>query len=314
MTADFQSALHPAGPQSDQIALVWWILLAVSTAVMVGVPGMLAAAIRRRRVSNGQSSERRLARAVGLAVGITSVVLAGLFAASLAVGKRINSYRDPNGLKIAVTGNQWWWEVRYRTTSPNEGFTTANEIHLPVGRGAHIELRSNDVIHSFWVPNLHGKMDAIPGRVNTVWLKADRPGEFRGQCAEFCGLQHAHMALWVVVEPPDAFEHWRRGQIEPSHEPAPGSDEERGREAFLSLPCGLCHAVRGTAAFGQVAPDLTHLATRRAVAAGALPNTRGHLGGWIVDSQRIKPGNRMPPMAVPAASLPVLLTYLESLK
>jgi cytochrome c oxidase subunit 2 len=172
---------------------------------------------------------------------------------------------------------------------------------------------STDVIHSFWVPNLHGKVDLIPTHENTVWIRADRAGTFRGQCAEFCGLQHANMGLVVVAEPPAAFEAWRRAQVAPAR-PPDTPEKASGEALFTSLPCALCHTIRGTPAGGRTGPDLTHLATRRTIAAGTLPNTRGHLAAWIVDPQGVKPGNAMPQNLMAAADLLALVDYLGSLQ
>ncbi len=172
---------------------------------------------------------------------------------------------------------------------------------------------SNDVIHSFWVPNLHGKRDLIPSRVSTEWIEADRPGRFRGQCAEFCGTQHAHMALWVIAEPPAQFEAWMGRQLQPAVEPT-SPDLEHGRQVFLNNACVFCHHIGGTTAAGQVAPDLTHLASRLTIAAGTLPNTKGNLAGWIADPQQIKPGNHMATLGLPAGDLQPLVDYLESLE
>jgi len=173
--------------------------------------------------------------------------------------------------------------------------------------------RSGDVIHSFWVPNLSGKIDLIPTHRNTIWIRADKPGTYRGQCAEFCGLQHAHMALQVVAEPPAQFEAWRRAQLEPARTPDT-PERQRGQQVFTGLPCALCHTIRGTSAGGRTAPDLTHLATRRTIAAGVLPNTRGHLAGWILDAQGVKPGAAMPPNVIPPDDLQSLLDYLGNLE
>jgi cytochrome c oxidase subunit II len=190
---------------------------------------------------------------------------------------------------------------------------TANEIHIPVGRPIMIRGMSNDVIHSFWIPNLNGKRDFIPSRVTTEWIQADHPGVFRGQCAEFCGLQHAHMALWVIAEPEAQFNAWMNRQLQAA---APPSDpvKQHGQQIFLDHACVYCHAIRGTTAGGQVAPDLTHFASRRSIAAGTLPNTIGNLGGWILDPQSIKPGNHMATIAVNSDDLQPLLEYIESLK
>jgi cytochrome c oxidase subunit 2 len=212
-----------------------------------------------------------------------------------------------------VTGHQWWWDVRYDAHVPAHRVRTANEIHIPVGQPILLKLRTSDVIHSFWVPSLHGKRDLIPGQTNTLWLQADRPGTYRGQCAEFCGHQHAHMGLLVVAEPPERFAGWQERQRQPAAEPADAL-ARRGREVFVAGPCALCHAVRGTEAAAEVAPDLTHLGSRLTIAAATLANTPGHLAGWIVDPQRLKPGSHMPPMSLAADDLQALLAYLGSLR
>ncbi len=176
-----------------------------------------------------------------------------------------------------------------------------------------LKTTSHDVIHSFWIPNLHGKIDSIPNHVNTVWLRADHAGTFRGQCAEFCGLQHAHMGVTVAAEPAEKFYAWMNDQRQPARTPA-SMQEQRGLEVFLASLCVLCHTIRGTTAGGQVAPDLTHIGSRMTIAAGTLTNTPGNLGGWSTDSQQIKPGNNMPPMNLPPEQVQPLINYLESLK
>jgi cytochrome c oxidase subunit 2 len=189
----------------------------------------------------------------------------------------------------------------------------ANEIHVPVGERVTLELESADVIHSFWAPNLHGKTDLIPGQVNRTTLRVDKEGAYRGQCAEYCGTQHAHMAFWVVAEPKEKFEAWLAAQRKPAPEPADAT-LAKGREVFLAAPCAMCHAIQGTPAHASVAPDLTHVATRRTLGAGTIPNTTGHLAGWVVDSHGIKPGNQMPPNPMDSDDLQALLAYLGSLK
>jgi cytochrome c oxidase subunit 2 len=221
--------------------------------------------------------------------------------------------RTKSAMVIELTGNQWWWQVRYDNPDPRRIVTTANEIHIPVGRPVEIMGRSNDVIHSFWAPNLQGKRDLIPSRVTTIWIEADHPGTFRGQCAEFCGLQHAHMILWVIAEPEDKFDAWLNAQLRPSVSPT-DAVKQRGQQVFLNHECIFCHSIRGTTAAGQVAPDLTHFGSRRGIAANTLPNTLGNLGGWIVDPQRIKPGTQMATVPIAPQDLQPLIEYLESLK
>jgi len=214
---------------------------------------------------------------------------------------------------INLIGHQWWWEAEYEAAVPSQRFRTANELHIPVGRPVVFKVTSRDVIHSFWVPNLHGKRDLIPGYTTSIWLQADKPGFYRGQCAEFCGYQHAKMALYVTAESQAEFENWSADQRKEA--PQPTSEEQmRGRDVFLHSTCTQCHTIRGTIAGAVLGPDLTHLATRGTIAAGTLPNQRGHLAGWILDSQSIKPGNRMPPNSIAGDDLQALLTYLESLK
>jgi len=216
-------------------------------------------------------------------------------------------------LTIEVTGKQWWWDVTYADTSPSGRFTTANEIHIPVGQPVLFVLGARDVIHSFWVPNLAGKKDLIPGYTQSMWLQADTAGDYRAQCAEFCGVQHAKMALHVIAESPADYRRWVEAQRAPGRTPT-DSVTERGREVFVTGPCAMCHAVTGTSASARNGPDLTHLASRRTIAAGTLPNTRGALAGWIVDPQQVKPGAHMPPNQLSPPDLDALLTYLQSLK
>jgi cytochrome c oxidase subunit 2 len=212
-------------------------------------------------------------------------------------------------LRIHVTGVQWWWRVFY----PEEQVTTANEIHIPTNRPVELLLDTNDVIHSFWVPRLHGKVDMIPGKTNTLVLQADTPGEYVGECAEFCGTQHARMHLRVIAQSPEEFDAWLQAQSQPAPSPPEGILRE-GQQIFLGSACVYCHAIRGTNASGVIGPDLTHLASRRTLAAGTVPNTRGYLMGWIADPHGIKPGNRMPPTYLDADDLDALVTYLESLE
>ena len=220
---------------------------------------------------------------------------------------------NKNGITIEVTGRQWWWEVRYTDVDASNIFTTANEIHIPVGIPVMFTLHGGDVIHSFWVPNLAGKKDLIPGKVNTIWLQADKPGVYRGQCAEYCGLQHAQMALWVIAEPQEQFNAWRQSQTQTSVPPASDS-QKRGQQVFLTSTCVMCHAINGTPAGSNIGPNLTHIASRNTLAAATMANTRDHLAQWIKDSQTIKPGNKMPQNNLSDADLQSLIDYLQSLK
>jgi cytochrome c oxidase subunit 2 len=217
---------------------------------------------------------------------------------------------DP--LQIRVTGHQWWWEVTYIGDSTSQTFVTANEIHVPVGRPVRVHLTAADVIHSFWIPSLAGKQDLIPGRDNDITFTALRAGVYRGQCAEFCGFQHARMAVLVVAQAPDTFETWRRAQQQVARTPA--DDEQRQGQEVFDKSCASCHTVRGTAATGTLAPDLTHVGGRRTIAAGTLETTRGALAAWISDPQTIKPGNNMPMMPLDAEALNAVSAYVASLK
>jgi cytochrome c oxidase subunit 2 len=320
-----QSALSPAGPQAGRIISLWWMMFYVTGAVFLIVMAfLLAALVRRRRPYGGEAAdvpdirpepagERRMSHAVLAGVGLTVVILFVFLVRSYVTGRALDSLHEQEHLTVSVVGHQWWWEVRYDNSTAAYVLTTANEIHLPVGRPVLFKLTSTDVIHSFWVPNLHGKTDLVPGHENVTWLKAEQEGTYRGQCAEFCGHQHAHMAFTVVVEPYEKFKAWYDAQLKPAPEPQTQA-QTQGRQVFLSSPCVMCHTVRGTDAGASVGPDLTHVASRGTLAAGTLENTRGHLAGWVVDSQRIKPGNRMPPNNLEPADLQALLDYLQSLK
>lgn len=232
----------------------------------------------------------------------------------------------PAAFTVEVVGVQWWWEVRYPDFG---GIVTANEVHIPAGQPIRLLLSTKDVIHSFWVPQVLGKMDMISGKVNETWMQADRPGVYRGQCAEYCGAQHANMALYVVADRPADFQAWLANERRAAASSST-ADVIQGRQVFLSSPCVACHTIRGvsqvrgiggefrfdqnrpfTSVFG---PDLTHFGSRLSIGAGAVPNTRGNLGGWIVDSQTIKPGNRMPPVQLSGEDLQALIAYLESLR
>jgi cytochrome c oxidase subunit 2 len=312
-----QSAVDAAGPQAARIEALWWVFFWVCAAVYAAVLGVLALAIvrgrRRREIPAADVLDRSLRPFVIGATALTVVILFVLLGASVGTGRSLSRLEGQAAVTIRINARQWWWEATYEDGTPSEWFTTANEVHIPVGRPVIVRGTSSDVIHSFWVPNLHGKVDLIPGRNSVRWIQADRQGTYRGQCAEFCGLQHARMALTVVAEPMDRFEAWRRAQRLPARDPSDDA-QRRGRAVFESLTCPMCHTVRGTSAGGRVAPDLTHLKSRLTLAAGTLPNTRGHLAGWILDPQSVKPGNHMPPSGLAADEVQGLLAYLDSLQ
>lgn len=319
-----QSVLNPAGPQAEHIGRLWWFMLITSTVVFMVVLLFLLTALVKKPRSFHQSDEspeeetreskRRRGVVVVAATALTIGILFALMLDSFFVGRGLTAEMDrKQGVNIEVTGHQWWWEVRYQDTDASSIFTTANEIHIPVGVPVTFTLKATDVIHSFWVPNLHGKKDLIPGKVSTIWLQADKAGVYRGQCAEFCGHQHAHMALWIFAEPREQFDAWRQNQIQSAVSPT-NPAEQKGQQVFLSSACVMCHAINGTPAGANVGPNLTHLASRNTIAAATLPNDRDHLAQWVSDSQQIKPGNRMPPNQLVPEDMQALLDYLQSLK
>jgi cytochrome c oxidase subunit II len=318
-----QSSLDPAGVQADRISQLWWLYFWVCLFVYVAVIAVIFLGVARRRERQPEpappltlapaAQERRLTRAVVAGVAVTVLTLFLLLAGDFVTGRELYSLNDPDALVIEVKAHQWWWEVRYHDPTPGNMFSTGNEIHIPVGRAIRFDLQSADVIHSFWVPNLHGKRDIIPGRKTRIFLRADQPGTFWGQCAEYCGYQHATMRFVVVAEPENEFEKWAEAQ----RQPAPGPETEsqkKGLQVFLTRTCVMCHTIQGTPAQGKVGPDLTHLASRPKIASGTLLNTRGHLAGWILDPQKIRPGVHMPLNPLEPDELHALLDYLETLK
>ena len=314
-----QSALHPAGPRAAAVDHLWWFSFIVAAIVYLLTVGTLlwAMARARRRERNAEAlpadAHDRMKRSVTLALTATVVILLVFLGYDLSIARTRDPVPAQHPLTVEVTGHQWWWQVNYADTSVHGRFETANEIHVPVGQPVLLVLSSQDVIHSFWVPNLAGKKDLIPGYTQSFWFQADTAGVYRGQCAEFCGEQHAKMALNIVAQPLNEYRKWAAGQQGPGAPPT-DSITKRGQEVFLTSPCVMCHAIGGTSAGSHVGPDLTHLASRLTIAAGTLPNTRGNLAGWILDSQRIKPGNKMPPNMLEPKDLDALLTYLQSLK
>jgi cytochrome c oxidase subunit 2 len=296
---------------------LWDPMYVIALVVFALVAAALGwAALRRRapaEAPDDPARERGARWTVSLATALTVAVLIVVLGLDISVSRATTASPGKDAIQIVVTGHQWWWEVQYRDAVPQRWATTANEIHVPVGRMVVLELRSTDVIHSVWPISLGTKRDQIPGKENSLWLQADRAGVYRGQCAEYCGHQHAKMAFLVVAERPDSFERWLATQRDTAATPA-DSLTRRGQQVFLSSSCAMCHAVSGTPAGSRVGPDLTHLAGRRTIAAGTLPNTRGNLAGWIVDPQSVKPGAKMPPNALSPADLRALLAYLETLR
>ncbi|HEX6834454.1 MAG TPA: cytochrome c oxidase subunit II [Rudaea sp.] len=316
-TAQASSALDPAADQAAAIDDVWnlmlWICGTMYLLVMIGVA---FAVWRHRALRRNQPvatpSESGLTGAIAVWIALIVLGLAALTITSFLVDRKLIPGNDA-ALNIRITGRQWWWKIEYLSDDPSQQFETANELHLPVGRKTHIELRSDDVIHSFWVPNLAGKRDLIPGRINEIELTPRRTGTFRGPCAEFCGLQHAKMSLLVSVDDDAAFDTWRAQQLSDAPQPSDGLARQ-GESLFTHTACVMCHAVRGTSASSNAGPDLTHLASRRTLASGALPLERGTLAAWLADPQRIKPGTNMPQVRLDPDQLNALVAYLLSLK
>jgi cytochrome c oxidase subunit II len=311
------SVLDPASQTAGRVANLSWLMFVIAGMVLFVVTLMLLAAVFRRNrgdtrpelVHSGDNRALKLV-IVGGAV-IPAVVLVVVMALSISIQNATASAGAfPGQLVIEVIGHRWWWEVRY----PEQGFTTANEIHIPAGKPITIKLTSADVIHSFWVPQLHPKLDLFPGQTNTLSFQADRSGTYRGECAEYCGEQHAHMQFVITAQPSADFDKWVSAQQKPAPEPAAGTIEKEGQQAFLGSSCVYCHTIQGTNASGKIGPDLTHLADRETIGAGARSNTRSNLSGWIMNSQTIKPGNLMPPMNLAPDQLQAILAYLESLK
>jgi cytochrome c oxidase subunit 2 len=302
----------PAGPQAAVIHGLWELMLWTAIAVFVVTMLAVALALVRPPTRPDRDAGQTTARAVSLAMAATVLVLSVLLVKSVLTGRDVGT-TAPGETIITVTGHQWWWEVEYWDRVPSRRTVTANEIHIPVGRPVVFNLTSRDVIHSFWAPSLQGKRDLIPGHRTTMGLQADQVGQFRSQCAEFCGMQHAHMALTITVEPIADLERWLDSRRQPAREPNDAA-QRHGQQVFMSTRCAACHRIAGTPALGQVAPDLTHIASRPTLGAGTLPNTREHLAQWIRDPQAVKPGNQMPATDLPPEDLDALVSYLESLR
>jgi cytochrome c oxidase subunit 2 len=310
--------LKTYGPRADPVTGLTWGLIDLSLAVIAIVTVLVVAGVavrRQRAAAAGQTlavgGESGGLSWIWIGVALTLIALVASLVWTVEVMAAVGSPATKPAVTVEVTGHQWWWEARYLDPDPSRTFVTANEIHIPVGRPVLVKLKGADVIHSFWIPALNGKTDTIPGRTNLTWMQADRPGTYRGQCTEYCGLQHAHMAAFVIADPPDVFEAWRRAQTEPA---APAAGASAGGEGLFVDRCGACHTVRGTTAGGIAGPDLTHLMSRATLAAGTVPNTVSGLEGWIANPQALKPGARMPATDLSGAELGQLTAYLETLR
>jgi len=320
-----QSAVDAAGIQAERLESLWWIFFWVTAVVYIVVMVLLIVAFFRNKRSNEEerpdtipdpTRENRATRIVGGAVAVTVITLFVLMITSFRAGRAVNSLGEkPPDLSIKVTGHQWWWEVEYQDDgNPSNNVTTANELHVPIGRTVKIMLQSNDVIHSLWMPNLHGKKDLVPIYPTTFYFEADRPGNYWGQCAEFCGYEHAKMRIAITAESPEDFQTWLNAARRTPPPPNNGTVESRGRDIFLQSVCAQCHTVSGTNAAGRVGPNLTHIAARPYIAAGSLQNTGENLEAWITDPQHIKPGVYMPMNQYSDDDLLALTAYLKSLK
>jgi cytochrome c oxidase subunit II len=316
----YQNAMGGDGAESANFVQLFWVFMVVCTVMYLIVAVALLAAIwhnRRSVLTVDDRTHHQMSPAIRPALmGWTALVVAGLTVLTVAsfLTDRSNAAAASRpALHMTVTANQWWWDVEYNLPDVSKTLRTANEIHLPMNVPVHVTLKSNDVIHSFWIPNLAGKQDLIPGRLTDVQLLARRTGLYRGQCAEFCGVQHAQMALDVTVESKSDFERWYSAQLATAKPPATPL-QLAGYRYFNTRECGACHNIGGTPATGQVAPDLTHFASRRSIAAGALPMNKGNLYGWIADPQSQKPGSKMPTVGLEPNELHALVAYLETLK
>jgi cytochrome c oxidase subunit 2 len=316
------SLLDTHGPKAAETANLWWLMFWISAAVFVLVVALLAiAALRQIRPpatdARGLVHLSRLdgltANGLVIAIGLVlpAAVMVLLLIADLRSLAVLASPATPARMTVQIKGHQFWWEVRYAEAQ----VTTANEIHVPVGEPVQLQITAEDVIHSVWIPQLLGKLDAIPLQTNTTWLQADQPGDYLGECAEFCGLQHAHMRFQVVAESADQFGAWLQQQQQPAAQPTDSAGAS-GAQAFSRAGCISCHTIRygDQGIGGTVGPDLTHVGGRRSLAAGTLENSLAAMEGWISNPQAIKPGNTMPAVPLDADSLRALAAYLVSLK
>jgi cytochrome c oxidase subunit II len=307
------SMLDVHGEGARLISQLWWVQFWTATAIVLLVTAILVAIlIRHRRTSSENvepihSSGIRWVLLGGIALPV--VVLLFVFPFTVSNSWALSEPPTQESVTINIIGHRWWWEVQY----PNEGFQTANQLYIPVGQSVRVNLTSEDVIHSFWVPQLHFKRDLISGQMNSTWLHADDPGVYRGICSEFCGRQHAQMMFVVNAVAPERYQEWLANESADARTP---EDQlvRMGQQVFLSSTCVYCHTIRGTPAAGETGPDLTHFASRQTIAAGALENNIGNLGGWIMDPQHIKPGSAMPATPLTGEELQALLAYLSSLQ
>jgi cytochrome c oxidase subunit 2 len=306
-----QSVLAPQGRGAADIASLAWLLFTLAGIILAAVCAALWIALRGPERPRSFLASAHAIEICGVALPV--VILSALLVYGLLTRTPGQASQGSPTLRIEIVGEQWWWRVDY-VGEDGTRIASANEINMPVGRDVEFVLTSADVIHSFWVPSLGGKVDMVPGRVNRLVLKAIRPGIYRGQCAEYCGGAHAWMSMNVVALEAVAFDDWLRAQTDPSEEPET-DDTQGGRAIFISAGCGACHTIRGTVTVGAVGPDLTHVGTRRSVGIDTMPMTAENIARFIVDNQHIKPGNRMPPFRIfTAEELSTLSSYLVGLR
>lgn len=320
--ADNLSTLDPAGPTSESIVNLFMLVTAIAAVIFVAVVGTLVYCIFRfrERPDQAKSEPPQLYGSAPIETAWTVGPILIVFVLGLVIVRTVVEARQadpqPGSMTVRVIGHQWWWEYQY----PDHGVITANEMHIPVSspnlrRPIHLRLEAADVVHSFWAPRLAGKTDLIPNHPNDMWLEATQPGLYHGQCAEYCGTQHANMLIRVVVEPQADFEQWLAAQKKPAVDSSAGSAAvAAGRDVFFTRTCSNCHAIRGTSAVGTVGPDLTHLASRQTIAAAEIPNDRKNLSAWLADPNVMKPGCRMPDLKLTPAQIDSLVTYLETLR
>jgi len=305
-------SLQPKGPAAQHIANLWWFQFFLALPFLLAVIILLLIVIRRKNGS-GESKPRNHGMKMVLWGGaiLPALAMLALMSHTIYTLVAVTEPAKHAELGVEVEGKMWWWKIGY--SHGEEMIYTANEIHIPAGEPVALELISDNVIHSFWVPELNGKRDLIPGMTSGFWIQADNPGTYHGQCAEFCGAQHAKMHFLVIAHEPAEFARWLESESQPSRLLAEGEEYFRGQQVFAEAGCGICHTVRGAGASGTIGPDLTHLGSRRDLAAGTLSNVPGNLAAWIVNSQHFKPGNLMPAMPLQPADLIDITDYLQNL-
>lgn len=322
-----QSTFQGSGPASARISHLSWFMTILFLAITLIMWALIGWAFYRRRGTLAEhepvdSGGGHLWIAIG-GLAVPLIVLSVLFVLGLNLLTDFPIHGMHGGMahaqtmmkpEIRIVGHQWWWEVQYLNDDVSKEFTTANEIHLPAHRPVNIEVVTRDVMHSFWIPALHGKVDLIPGHPNYIRIEASEAGSYTGQCAEFCGAQHAHMRLQAIAQEPEDYEAWLEAQRKPAAEPQ-AQDAIAGEQIFVTGPCSMCHTVRGTIAGGRVAPDLTHIGSRQFIAANSFPNNDAYLEAWITHAQSLKPGTQMPDLTqFSGEQLHDLVAYLDQLK